>query len=35
MDTFFSGKHLNEVDFDRNFEQMANQQNELIHRARA
>ena len=30
-DTFFSGKHLNEVDFDQNFEQMTNQQIELIH----
>ena len=26
MDTFFSGKHLKEKDFDQNFEQMTNQQ---------
>ena len=31
MDTFFSGKHLNELDFDQNFEQMTNQLIELIH----
>ena len=31
MDTFSSGKHLNETDFDQNFEQMTNQQIELIH----
>ena len=31
MDTFFSGKQLNEVDLDQNFEQMTNQQIELIH----
>ena len=30
MDTFFSGKHLNEKDFDQNFEQMTNHQIELI-----
>ena len=31
MDTFFSGKHLKEKDFDQNFEQMTKQQFELIH----
>ena len=30
MDTFFSGKQLNEKDFDQNFEQMTNQQIELF-----
>ena len=30
MDLFFSGKHLNEKDFDQNFEQMTNQQFEFI-----
>ena len=30
MDIFFSGKHLNEKDYDQNFEQMTNQQIELI-----
>ena len=29
MSIFFSGKHLNEKDFDQNFEQMTNQQIEL------
>ena len=31
METFSSGKHLNEMDFDQNFEHMTNQQIELIH----
>ena len=30
MDTFFSGKHLNEKDFDQNFEQMTNHHIELF-----
>ena len=30
MDTFFSGKHLNEKDFGQNFEQMTNQEIEFI-----
>ena len=30
MDTFFSGKHLNEKDFEQNFEQMTNHQIELL-----
>ena len=31
MDTFLSGKHLNEVDFVQTFKQMTNQQMDLIH----
>ena len=31
MDTFFSEKHLNEKEFDQNFEQMTKRQIELIH----
>ena len=31
MATFFSRKHLNEKDFDQCFEQLTNQQIELIH----
>ena len=30
IDTFFSGKHLNEKDFDQNFEKMTNHQIERI-----
>ena len=31
MDTFLSEKHINENDSDQNFEQLTNQQTELIH----